>query len=76
MKNGEITFRKIRIPENLRSFEMHKTPITSVSILNSSDGQVVRASASGAVDSGLIPSRVEPMTIKLEFLASLHDVQR
>ena len=27
-----------------------------------SDCRVVRASASGAVDSGLIPSRVEPMT--------------
>ena len=44
--------------------------------LNSSDGRVVRASASGAVDSGLIPSRVKPMTLKLVFTASLLDVQR
>ena len=29
----------------------------------SSDGRVVRASASGAVDSGLIPSRVKLMTL-------------
>ena len=32
---------------------------------SSSDGRVVRASASGAVDLGLITSRVKPMTIKL-----------
>ena len=30
---------------------------------NYSDGQVVRASASGALDLGLILSRVKPMTI-------------
>ena len=42
---------------------------------NSSDGRVVRASASGAVDSGLIPSRVKPMTLKLVFTASLLDAQ-
>ena len=29
---------------------------------NSSDGRVDRASATGAVDSGSIPSRVKPMT--------------
>ena len=43
---------------------------------NSSDGQVVRASASGAVDSGLIPSRIKPMTLKLVFTASLLDAHR
>ena len=42
---------------------------------NSSDGRVVRASASGAADSGLIPSRVKPMTLKLVFTTSLLDVQ-
>ena len=31
----------------------------------SSDDRVVRASASGAADSGLIPSRVTPMTFKI-----------
>ena len=36
---------------------------------------MVRASASGAVDLGLIPSRVKPMTIKLVFTASLLDVR-
>ena len=40
-----------------------------------SDGRVVRASASGAVDSGLTPSRVKPMTLKLVFTTSLLDVQ-
>ena len=44
-------------------------------LLNSSDGRVVRASASGTVDSGFIPSRVKPMTLKLVFTASLRDVQ-
>ena len=42
---------------------------------NSSDGQVVRASASGDVDSGFIPSRVKPITLKLVFTASLLDAQ-
>ena len=40
-----------------------------------SDGQVVRAFASGAVDLGLIPSRVKPMTLKLVFTASTFDAQ-
>ena len=39
--------------------------------MNSSDDQVVRASASGAVDSGLIPSRVKAMILKLLFTAFL-----
>ena len=43
--------------------------------VNSSDGRVVRASASLAIDSGLIPSRVKPMTLKLVFTASLLDAQ-
>ena len=42
---------------------------------NSSDSGVVRASASEAVDSGLIPSLVKPMTLKLVFTASLLDTQ-
>ena len=33
------------------------------------------ASVSGAVDSGLIPSRVKPMTLKLVFAASILDSQ-
>ena len=41
----------------------------------SSDGQVVRASASVAVDSDLIPSRVKPVTLALVFAASLLDAQ-
>ena len=41
----------------------------------SSDDRVGRASASGVVDLGLIPSRVKPMTAKLLFTVSLHDAQ-
>ena len=41
---------------------------------NSSDSRVIRASASEAVDSGLILSWVKPMILKLIFLASLLDV--
>ena len=37
--------------------------------INSSDCRVVRAPAAGALDLGLIPSRVQPMTLKLVFLA-------
>ena len=37
--------------------------------------RVVRASASGAVDLGLIPSRAKPMTLKLVFTAYLLDTQ-
>ena len=36
---------------------------------------MVKAPASRAVDSGLIPSRVKPMNLKLAFTASLFDVQ-
>ena len=42
---------------------------------NSSDRRVVRASVSEAADSGLIPSSVKPMTLKLVLTASLLDVQ-
>ena len=41
----------------------------------SSDGRVVRASALGVEDLGLIPSRVKPMTLTLVFTASLLDAQ-
>ena len=44
-------------------------------LYNSSDGRVVRVSASAAVDPGLIPSRVKPITLKLIFTASLLDAQ-
>ena len=44
-------------------------------IYNSSDGRVVSTFATGAVDSGLIPSRVKPMTLKLVFTTSLFDAQ-
>ena len=50
-------------------------PIRPSGSFNSSDGRVDRASASEAVDSGSIPSRVKPMTLKLVFTASLLDVQ-
>ena len=42
---------------------------------DSSDGRVVRASASGAVDLGSIPSRAKPLTLKLVITASLLDAQ-
>ena len=41
-----------------------------VIIIYSSDDRVIRASASGAIDSGLILSRVKPLTLKLVFTAS------
>ena len=36
---------------------------------------MLRASASAVVDSGLIPSQVQPLTLKLVFTASLLDDQ-
>ena len=48
-----------------------KCKLVGIAGINSLDGQVVRASASGAVDSGLILSRVKTMTLKLVFTASL-----
>ena len=42
---------------------------------NSSDGRVVRASVCGAVGSGLITSRVKPITLKLVVTASLLDAE-
>ena len=38
--------------------------------------RVDRASATEAVDSGSIPGRVKPKTIKIVFIASLFDVQQ
>ena len=43
--------------------------------LNSSDGRVARASASGAVHSGLISSGAKPITLKLLFTVSLLDAE-
>ena len=43
--------------------------------MNPLNGRVMKASASEALDLGLIPSRVKPMTLKLVFTASLLDVQ-
>ena len=40
-----------------------------------SDGLVVRMCDCGAVDLGLIPSRVKPMTSQLIFTASLLHIQ-
>ena len=53
---------------------LRETP-TAPRLLQSSDGRVVRASASGAVDLGLIPSRIKPMTLKLVFTAFLLGAQ-
>ena len=45
------------------------------SSFNSSDGRMVKASASEVVDLGLIPDQVKPMTLKLVFTASRLDAQ-
>ena len=43
---------------------------------NSSDGRVIRASDSEAVDSVLLPNRVKPMILKLVSTPSLLDAQQ
>ena len=55
--------------------QMQSAPAVNPPAAGSSDGRVVKASASGAVDSGLSLSRVKPMTLKLVFTAFLLDVQ-
>ena len=42
---------------------------------NISDERVNRASASEAVDSGLIPNVIRPMTLRVVFTAFLLDIQ-
>ena len=42
---------------------------------NNSDGRVVRVSASGAADMGLIPSGIKSMTLQLVYIASLLDAK-
>ena len=48
--------------------------VSKYDIYDRSDGRVVRASASGVVDSGLIASQVKPMTLELIFTYFLFDV--
>ena len=45
---------------------------SAATLQHSSDGRVVRASASGAVDLDLIPSWVKPITLKLVFAGLFH----
>ena len=65
----ESNLRKINFVENwfLQSRSSNYSDKSRSLNFNSSDGQVVRVSASGAVDSGLIPSRVKPMALKMIF---------
>ena len=56
------------------------TVSTNINILTTKSAKlkvniVVRASSWGAIDLGLIPSRVKPMTLKLVLTASLLDFQ-
>ena len=80
-QNGKMQIRKFGNnnfwTKQTRSLNINKTPawVFSVGILHmSSDGRVVRASASVAVDLGLIPNRAKPIILKLVFTASLPNV--
>ena len=66
-----------QVENNSFRHSVSSTARADLATFNSSDGRVVRASASGAVDLGLIPSRVKPTTLKLVFTAtaSLLDAQ-
>ena len=59
----------------LRTTKVKLSWVYTSILFNSSDGRVVRTSTSGAVDLGLIPNLVKPMTSKLVFTASLVDAQ-
>ena len=56
-------------------FSIKTVLVMVVFVFYSSDGRVVSARASKAVDSGWIPSRVKPMTFKLIFPSFLLDAQ-
>ena len=67
---GHLILLNVKVNTSIFS-ELSSLPL----VVTRSDGLVVRASASGAVDPGLIPSRVKPVTLKLLFTASLLDAQ-
>ena len=67
----KFTSPKLRIAK-----QSSQIKIKSICNMDSSGGRVVRASALGAVDLGLIPTQVKPMTLNLVFTASLLDVQQ
>ena len=59
-----ITFQTFIIQQTFIIEQLRRLSLYfKLSLLNSSNGRVVRASASGAVDLNLIPNRVKPMTI-------------
>ena len=69
-------FENLRRPYSNGHFSAFQTDLGQTLLkFNSSDGRVVKVSTVGAVDSGLIPSRVKPMTLKVVFTASLLDAQ-
>ena len=55
---------------------LHLCHMLSESFYIPISGRVDRASATDSVDSGSIPGRVKPKTLKLVFTASLLDVQQ
>ena len=69
----KLGFFILSIPEYL----CHESfGITSWIVKRPMSGQVHRASATETIDSGSIPGRVKPKTIKLVFTSSLLDVQQ
>ena len=73
----ELELRKVKIGwRRVKIGSEGETGLKTQPAIYGSDGRVVRASASGAVDSGLIPSPVKPMILKLVITAFLLDVQQ
>ena len=67
--------QKKKVREKRRTFLVFSALAGLVAAFDSSDDRVLRASASKAVDSRLIPIRVKSMTLKLIFTAFMLDAQ-
>ena len=74
---GRVSYLSFRCSRTvLQIFGLLKSILpASKSFITAQMAEWYGASASGAVDLGLISSRVKPMTLKLPFTASLLDVQ-
>ena len=77
MSQSKIEYLKIVCADVREELKLQGDVVKRMKNFNSSDGRVVRASASEAIDLGLIPSRVKPMTLdpsRDRFLAVLVSV--
>ena len=76
LKKSNLHYTRDNTSKRVTSGVIHFRVLAPGHLDNNSDGRVVRVYASEAVDTGLIPSRVKPMTSKSVVTATLLDAQR